>query len=291
MGIPVITEKKYLDIAPRLFTANGTITGVVTIATTRHFKVKQRVILQTAIIPPSDFAVKRVISATQMVIGPINAPIEAFSDISSYTVAGGAMVYLPEQKRTTIPWEEQERATYEEEPTVARRVFMVDELGDGYRKDNPLPVQLSDGSINIGTINAELEVFLTHLDNYPNLGEIHDSVRIGNGINEVTVNNDGSINVNVAPVTTPFVQNFNVILANTEYSVTLPANTKRFIIKSRSGNPKIQLSYLPGTTSTAYITIRPGVVYAESSVLLTVPTNLYFRSSKPSEVIEVVSWN
>jgi hypothetical protein len=133
-----------------------------------------------------------------MVVGPISSPIEAFSNISSYTVAGGAMVYLPEQRRTSIPWEEQERATYEEEPTVARRTFLVDELGDGYRKDNPLPVQLSDGSINIGTVNAELEVFLTHLDNYPNLGEIHDSVRIGDGTEEIAVNPDGSINVKIA---------------------------------------------------------------------------------------------
>lgn len=58
--------------------------------------------------------------------------------------------------------------------------------------DNPIYVQLSDGSINIGTVNANIEVQLSDQSPDP------DVVRIGNGTNQLKVNADGSIDVNAS---------------------------------------------------------------------------------------------
>ena len=77
-----------------------------------------------------------------------------------------------------------------EEALDAKRVTLVNEEGEagvGSSPDNPIHVQLSDGSINVGTVNAELEVQLSHKDNDPDNGDVHDSVRIGDGQNEVTM--------------------------------------------------------------------------------------------------------
>jgi len=70
------------------------------------------------------------------------------------------------------------------------KAAITDENGNPYGPDNPLSVQLSDGSVNIGTVNAELEVQLSHLDNDPDAGDIHDSVRIGDGVEELAINTD-----------------------------------------------------------------------------------------------------
>ncbi len=47
--------------------------------------------------------------------------------------------------------------------------------------------------------NANFNVQLTHLDDYPFAGDIHDSVRIGDGTDLVQVNPDGSLNVVIVP--------------------------------------------------------------------------------------------
>ena len=101
-----------------------------------------------------------------------------------------------------------------EDNANARRVVLVDEDGEFYgtsgnplvvsggtgsgkgeTPDDPLYVQLSDGSIEIGTVNAELEVQLSHRDNDPESVDVHDSVRVGDGVETIEVNPDGSINM------------------------------------------------------------------------------------------------
>lgn len=73
-------------------------------------------------------------------------------------------------------------------PTTAN---LKDENGDAYSPSNPLHVQLSDGSVNIGTVNAELEVQLSRKDNDPDAGDVHDAVRIGNQDVELGFNDLG----------------------------------------------------------------------------------------------------
>ncbi len=181
-------EKRLVAVPPQSFTADGGADGIITIADTRPFKVKQEVILTANTLPNlDDVEVKRVISPTQLAVGPKKGNIDTRTDVSAYTVALSGAISANEQKRPSIPLEESTRAVYEEEPTVAWRSMLVDKFGREYRPDNPFPVQLSDGSINIGTVNAELEVQLSHKDDYLHPGDIHDSVRIGDGVTEVKV--------------------------------------------------------------------------------------------------------
>ena len=191
-------EKNLFAIAPVLFTTDGGADGKVTLANACNFKVKQKVKVAGTGLELLDLEVKRIINDSEMYLGPQTGPISDRTDLSAYTTAASSFVYAIEQKRPSIPFEESTRAVYEEEPTVAYRSILVDKCGDFYATDNPLPVQLSDGSINIGTVNAELEVQLSHLDDDPDAGDVHDSVRIGDGDpgEYLKINPDGSINVN-----------------------------------------------------------------------------------------------
>jgi hypothetical protein len=179
-------ERSWRQISA-VFTANGTIDGIVTVASTRGFKVKARVQLQSTAQAQSEYEIKAIPNSTTIIVGPIGQSIDVYSNVSAFLLADNSSIVQYKQKRPPIGPGEIDRATYEEEPTVARRTVLVDEFGDKYATDNPVPVQLTDGSINIGTVNAELEVQLSHLDNSPDPGDVHDSVRIGGDTYEASV--------------------------------------------------------------------------------------------------------
>ncbi len=187
-------EKKWEQIPPVAFSSNGTSDGIIALLTTRGFRTKQKVNLKSNTQDTILLEVKRVISKTQLLVGPLNQNLETVTDISAFLTADNATIDAPEQPRPSIPLQEHERAVFEEEPVVAKRTVLVDQFGRMFDVDNPVPVQLTDGSINIGTVNAEIEVQLSHKDNYPDPGDVNDSVRIGDGTDELQINPDGSIN-------------------------------------------------------------------------------------------------
>lgn len=193
---PRVTEKRFLAIPPQVFTADGTSDGTITIDSTYCFKVGQVVTVVSSAVVPQRLKVKAVLSETELKVGPIDKPIFKFSDVSNLLVADTAMIELIDDsinsgsqasnKRPVIDLHEIYRQVYEEEPTVAIRSHMVDWLGRSYDVTNPMPVRLSDGDLNIGTVNAEIEVQLSRRDNNPDAGDVHDSVRIGNQDYEAT---------------------------------------------------------------------------------------------------------
>ena len=187
-------EKKWEEISPLSLTSDGGTEGQIFVSSTLLFKVKQDIILKADTLPPLFLEVKRVVSTTEILVGQ-KGHIKNLANVSAYTTALNATIEAPEQNRTEIPEKEHERAVYAEEPIVAKRVILTDRYGDYFATDNPIPVQLSDGSINIGTLNADLEVQLSHLDDDPDAGDVHDSIRIGDGTEELAINPDGSINV------------------------------------------------------------------------------------------------
>ena len=140
-------EKRFKSVSPQLFTSDGTVSGYFTIADASLFKVKQIVTLSAAGQPNICLEVKSVESAVLMKVGPIGGSIKAYTNVSAYTVIAGAFIYADEQERTSVPEQAVERLTYEEEPTVARRVVIVDKLGNKFDQDNPLPV----GSVQLFT--------------------------------------------------------------------------------------------------------------------------------------------
>ena len=212
-NLPYITEKRYLSIAPMLLTANGNSDGLITVASTYRIKVGQILTFKSTTVSIKLAKVKRVISTTQFIVIDPKDSVTTINklDMSMFLTADTATVELAQDKRPVIELLEIQRQIYEEEPTVALRSHLVDWLGRSYDKSNPIPVELSDGSISIGTVNAELEVQLSHQDNVAHPGDVHDSVRIGDGEYELDINSDGSINVDIQP----YDNNINIYNENT----------------------------------------------------------------------------
>lgn len=188
-------EKRFYAVPPQSFTANGTTNGVITVAgnAAHFFKVGMIVFVKATAQPTLTLQVKEIDSETNIQVGPVsgklntpgaNTGITARTDISAYTVVAGANISADEQRRPPIDYAEIMRAVYDEEPTVALRTILVDEVGDRVTPDNPLPVAI-DGTIEIGDVS------------------------IVEGGNTMVVNPDGSINVD-ANVTVSSVQLFSL---------------------------------------------------------------------------------
>lgn len=282
-------EKFWNRVGPVILTSNGNTEGQIEVLSAKNFFVKQQVILQSN-TQEGFFEVKAVKGPNILILGPRNTSLTARSDLSAFLVADNAAVRAEQQSRNNIPEKEYTRATFAEEPIVAWRNVLVDYFGDYYTPDNPLPVQLSDGSINIGSVNAELEVQLSHQDNTPNPGDIADSVQIGDGTDILQINPDGSINVSFAQVSTPKISNINIPLANTEQSFTLTATTRRFKIRVRDGKAKLKLAYALGESGTNYWTVERGAWYEENDLDSSGGITLYFQATHPSVELEIQYW-
>lgn len=132
-------EKKWLRVPPRLLTTDGTSTGVITIDSVRGFYVKQHVAIKGVALPTIKLQIKRILSDTKMLVGPINGKITDYSDVSIYTTAALSSIEAEEQARNEIPQVDRERAVYAEEPIVATRNVLVDDTGDYFNELNRLP--------------------------------------------------------------------------------------------------------------------------------------------------------
>ena len=184
-----ITEKKFLSIPVSPLTSDGGQYGQIETILAFRFKVGQIAILSADNQPDLQVKVNRVNSATELEVGQFDKNIVSRIDLTAYTVAQNASIRALEQSRPNIAPDDVWRAVYAEEPATAMRTVLVDGIGNyiGQDSSTPLHVRLSDGSVNIGTVNAELEVQLSHKDNDPDAGDVHDSVRLGNGEHEVDI--------------------------------------------------------------------------------------------------------
>ncbi len=150
-------EKRFKAVAPQLLTADGDSRGLVTVVNTKLFKVKQQIRIENPGSPSQLLEIKRIESINVMYVGPVTGSIDNRTDTSGYTVALGAFIYAEEQMRPKIPEHEVERNTYEEEPVVARRVLLVDPLGNSIDDGNPLPI---DGTISVSLDSAKVPTIL-----------------------------------------------------------------------------------------------------------------------------------
>lgn len=169
-------ESRWLAVTAQPFTADGTQFGVIDVADTAGFKVKQLVFVTATATPILQLQVKKVLSPTRLIVGPNDNVIKdnATTNLTAYTVANGASLAAPEQeKKARPPRDDHYAATYESDPTVGDRVVLVDQYGRFYGAANPMPI-IFDGTISIG----EVEI-------------------IGPSGHRLDPNSDGSIDVNV----------------------------------------------------------------------------------------------
>jgi hypothetical protein len=90
---------------------------------------------------------------------------------------------------------------------------------------------------------------------------------------------------------TPTIQTVTLTLANTEYSITLPAGTKRFSMQPRT-NVDVRFAFVTGKVAAPtepYATMKSGAPYTEFDILS--GARIYFASSTAGTVVEVVSWS
>jgi hypothetical protein len=177
-------EKNWAAVSPQAFTADGNIFGQITLANTAGFRVKQSAYLKNTAGATLPVQVKRVLSSTTLVVGLIDNNIASWKplDISTWTVASGAVIGAESQDKKANPSpDDHYRAVYEADPVVADRVIFVDQYGNFYDANNPLPIAF-DGTISIG-----------------------DVVIHGTNGNTIEPNADGSINVNI--INTPVAGN------------------------------------------------------------------------------------
>jgi hypothetical protein len=133
-------EKRWAEVQQQLFSADGTEKGIITVASACGYFVKQFVSVQSLSQPAQRLQVKRVLSPTQIMVGPPDKNIYSNADLRNYTVADGAAVFAAEQERNHIPFEEHRRAIFAEEPIVADRTIVVDQCGEYWSELNPFPV-------------------------------------------------------------------------------------------------------------------------------------------------------
>lgn len=174
-------EQQWLGVNAAPLTQDGTTTGLITVADTAGYRVKGYAILVANSLSPLQVQVQRVISRTQMYVGPMGTtPNQANSvNISAYTVALQASVAFPQQFKNRLKPDDIDVFTYEGDPVNARRFVSVDPYGDFYTKDNPMPI-VFDGTVEIG----EVEI-------------------IGTNGNILEPNSNGSINVVEAAAPVP----------------------------------------------------------------------------------------
>lgn len=82
------------------------------------------------------------------------------------------------------------------------------------------------------------------------------------------------------------IHNVSAITAGNEYSQNLGANCIKYVIKSR-GRGEVKLSYVSGGS---YITIPAGANMVDEG-LSTASLTVYFKSNKPNDIIEIISYN
>ena len=245
------TEKRWFRVPPHAFTSDGTSDGKITLDSTYAFKVKQEIFLRANGEVPIQLEIKRIPSTTELFVGP-KGNITYRSDITAFTLAKNSTIEAEEQNRTSIPELEHERAVYEEEPTIAKRVCVVDQCGRKYK-----------GIVdNQGTLRFPVDANIT-------VENLH-----------VDIDNANKANI----------ENINVAVADSEFSYTFPAQTKKFAIKVRDGKADLRLSYGVGETTTKYVKIRRGNSHSVDAIDPEDPFTIYLQSSKTGVIVEIESW-
>jgi hypothetical protein len=234
-----LQEKRLRAISSRLFLADGSATGEITIASTRPFKVKQEVIISATGLPNLELEVKSVNNPTQLIVGPRSGNINARTDVSSYTTILSAAIFANEQKRPSIPFEEVTRAVYDEEPTIANRSVLVDQDGE----------YIDSIEDNTGTRRLAVD----------------------------TVVNVGNLSVTIQEPTDPEVVNVNIASANTEYPFTLPTKTQRFSLKIRGSKSSYKLRTTSGSSN--YFSYSFGNTFDSGEISVPAPKTLYVECS------------
>lgn len=128
-----------------------------------------------------------------------------------------------------------------------------------------------------------------------NINAIRDNIAIRDPEtgNFLSINDDGYALFTLDYPTRFEIINHTVALADTEFDITLPDNTKRFTIKVRDHSAKLRIGQDSGDTENAtpkYETISRGTIWESGNVNVADGYMLYLQSTKSNAVIEIKAW-
>lgn len=99
-----------------------------------------------------------------------------------------------------------------------------------------------------------------------------------------------SVSGGLTPVSAPIIYNVALTLSATEYSLAIPAGTKRLTVRNRNGHVT-RLAYASGGTTSAWLTIDPGADYSEVDLIVSSLTVYLQAPSAAGTVVEVTVWS
>lgn len=152
-------------------------------------------------------------------------------------------------------------------------------------------IRLGDGTNLVTVTNVSgkygLDVNLLNNDfDIRDLDANQDNIAISDGTNSLQITSNGGIVTNNTD-TSLTIFNVSAPVANTEYSVTLPNKTKKFLMRSRNKGV-IQFTNVNGATGTQYITLKANTVYTDNCFYENL--TIYFRSTKTNDILELIAY-
>jgi hypothetical protein len=158
---------------------------------------------------------------------------------------------------------------------------------------------VTGGSVEFGVLVTVVATFASDLDSA--LKRHEQAVSLANDKGLPTVLYDPSqgkwffaesvggsqLVASVSNITTPVIAVETIATANTEQAHTFPANTKLFLIRSRTGSGRILLAHASGGPC---LTISPGAVYT-SPGFNRASTTIYLQSPTAGLEVELESWS
>lgn len=97
--------------------------------------------------------------------------------------------------------------------------------------------------------------------------------------------------VDTFPSQIPNIQNVPTpSLANSEFTANLPINTKQFLVRVRDSAGSLRVALASGETDTKYMQVSRGSSLSCTGLNLPGGLALYFKCSKPDQVVEIWSW-
>lgn len=210
--------------------------------------------------------------------------------------------------QTTSADESQERSelvAYEPVTTASPQASRI--LVTGIHSKVFVEIEIAGGDVNCGILGTVVSSFASDLEAALKRDGQLANLALDKGLPIVVLNTTtgryevwegedgipavrllGDVQVNLAALKDPVVSNVNMPDGSTEVTFPVPAGTRAYAVKSRSGAP-FRLAFLAGGTNTVYLTTG---AHEAANLDTSSSITLYARSQRTSgDVLEILSWS
>lgn len=97
----------------------------------------------------------------------------------------------------------------------------------------------------------------------------------------------GQQSFSLAGVSNPEINNIDLTLANTEYTIVLPPSTQKYFLKLRDNSVELKLRFV---STGDYVTIPRGCHFSEDGISA-ISLTIYLESVSASQIVEIITWS